>query len=76
MNKKVTMYLYITKGINKWIDEILEVKDMPEMLNNIEQRSNAGRGAVVRLALTFVLKHHRKSFIKYLLDLEQEAKNE
>ena len=72
MNEKVTMCLYITKGINKWIDEILAIKDMPEMLNNIERRSNAGRGAVVRLALTFVLKHHRKSFIKYLLQLAQE----
>ena len=72
MNEKVTMCLYITKGINKWIDEILAIKNMPEMLNNIERRSNAGRGAVVRLALTFVLKHHRKSFIKYLLQLAQE----
>lgn len=73
MNEKVTMCLYINKGINKWIDEILAMKDMPEMLNNIERRSNAGRGAIVRLALTFVLKHHRKSFVKYLLQLAQEA---
>ena len=73
MNEKVAVCLYVTKQINKYIDDILAVKDMPELLNNIERRNNAGRGAVIRLALTFVLRHHRKSFIAYLLQLAQEA---
>ena len=76
MNEKITVCMYVTKGINLWIDKILALPNMPETLNNIERRNNAGRGAVMRLALTFALKRHRKSFIKYLLDLEQEAKNE
>ena len=73
MNEKVMVAMYVTRQINKWIDEILAIKDMPETLNNIERRNNAGRGAVMRLALTFVLKHHRKSFVKYLLQLAQEV---